>query len=620
MSLESIPPYASTRLIAYLGNKRALLPFLSGVFREVESELPIRSFLDPFAGSGAVSRLARSRGWAVMAADAEEYSKAVNEAWLGVSADELPLLFANDGGLEAVLAGLNELHPQRGNAEPRCPVEPYIARHYGPESTQAADWRRERLFYTRENAVFLDRARCAIEAMRPARASGDLYCGPYATTENAYATTENPPERAATAERAYRAERSVLLGLLVYEAATHANTSGVFKAYHKGFGGHGRDALGRILSPMSLEPPRLWPGKPSEVRRSGAAEFCARRSADLCYLDPPYNQHQYGSNYHLLNTIARWDRAPVDDARTLDGSLLSAAGIPAEWRKSRSEFCSRLTAGAAFRELLASVDARCILLSYNTEGFVPPEELFELLSDRAEVSLRSIDYVKYRGGRQSVARRSRNREILFVARRSEGRGRPADAAVAGRACSDGITGLEPKEPRTELRNLKAQLRLARALGGPFDPKRFQALCGGGSSLSFCRGSRSIELPSFRGLLLEEGYADACADLGAEEAEALASVLEPLLLADNAAACAAAASLMEEGARETRLQALALGWIRKLAHRGYEPDFRVLTARLRAVADADRDRLTRFAESLGEVESLFAARTAERRRYRDPIRS
>jgi adenine-specific DNA-methyltransferase len=232
-----VPAYASTKLIAYLGNKRALLPFLLSVFRELDGELPISSFLDPFAGSGAVSRLARSLGWSVMANDSEEYSRAVNEAWLGVSADELPRLFAEEGGLASALEALNGLHPGRGDEMPPCRVEPYIAAHYAPADTSKPDWRRERLFYTRENAVFLDRARCAVEYMRPRLALGE-------------------------APRAFVAERALLLGLLVYEAATHANTSGVFKAYHKGFGGHGGDALGRILKPMRLEPPILWEGLP----------------------------------------------------------------------------------------------------------------------------------------------------------------------------------------------------------------------------------------------------------------------------------------------------------------------------------------------------------------------
>jgi adenine-specific DNA-methyltransferase len=573
-SAGGVPAYASTRLIAYIGNKRALLPFLLEAFRELEEEAPIERFLDPFAGSGAVSRLARSLGWAVSANDAEEYARAVNEAWLGVSAEELPGLFAAEGGLEAVLAALNRLHPQRGDASPDCPVSPYIARHYAPSSTAAPDWRRERLFYTRENAVFLDRARCAIESLRPAAAGS----------------------------RAREAERAILLALLVYEAATHANTSGVFKACHKGFGGHGRDALGRILSPMSLAPPILWAGPPAEVRSGDAAAFCSGRPAELCYLDPPYNQHQYGSNYHLLNTIARWDRPPVSEERAPDGSLLSAAGIPGSWKASRSAFCSRPAAPAAFRELLAAVDARYILLSYNTEGIVPAEELFDLLSDRAEVSLRSLDYVKYRGGRQSASRRSGNREILFVARRAEGRARGGADRV-------------PSRSLPEFASLKTDLRLARALCGPYDPAGFRALCGGGETLGFRHGALSLALPSYRCLLLEDDSVAAGMGLCRDAKESLAALLEPCILPDNAAACAAAAGLIEEGACDRRLQALALSWLRKLAYRGYEGEFRSLSARLAAAAAADPDRLGGMAESVGELAALFGARLAARRRYR-----
>lgn len=568
---RAVPPYASTRLIAYLGNKRALLPFLLPVFLELEAEERISTFLDPFAGSGAVSRLARSLGWSVLANDAEEYSRAVNEAWLGVSAEELPSLFALEGGLGAVLAGLNALHPQREDESPGCPVEDYIALHYAPARTEAPDWRRERLFYTRENAVFLDRARCAIEALRPAGAW----------------------------DRAAHAERSLLIGLLVYEAATHANTSGVFKAYHKGFGGHGRDALGRILSPMLLEAPLLWEGSPAVVGRGDAAAFCQGRPAELCYLDPPYNQHQYGSNYHLLNTIARWDRLPVSSDREADGSLVSASGIPPGWKESRSAFCSRQSAASAFRALFASIDARCILLSYNTEGFVPPEELVELLSDRAELSLRSLDYVKYRGGRQSSARRLTNREILFIARRREGRGRPTRA-------------LRPAVQ--ELAELGADLRLAKALAGPFDPARFASLCGGGATLRFAGGGASIELPSYRCLLLDEGGRDLAYRLPRAAREELASLLEGALLEDNAAACAAACLLIEAGASEPRIQGLALAWLRKIAHRAYEADFLALLSRLEALALSRPEELARLGRGLADVGSLFETRLAARRRH------
>jgi adenine-specific DNA-methyltransferase len=581
-SVSEVPIYASTKLIAYIGNKRALLPFLLSVFREVDAEIPVRSFLDPFAGSGSVSRLARSLGWSVMANDSEEYSRAVNEAWLGVSADELPRLFREGGGIERAFDELNALHPQREDREPDPPPAPYIAAHYAPASTAEADWRRERLFYTRENAVFLDRARSAVEASRPRAGAGE-------------ARGRDDPAEA----RARVAERALLLGALIYEAATHANTSGVFKACHKGFGGHGRDALGRILSPMRLEAPLLWGGPPSEVARGDATSFCSSRGADLCYLDPPYNQHQYGSNYHLLNTIARWDRAPVDDARAPDGTLLRAAGIPPGWTESRSAFCSRTTASGAFRDLLYAVDARTVLLSYNTEGLVPPEELVELLSDRAEVSLRSLDYVKYRGGRQSASRRSRNREILFVARRKEGLGKPSSVS-------------------SELAALEADVRLAMTLAGAFDPERFWALCSGdaessGPTLRFESGDVIVELRSYRGLVLEEGTEGALSRLGLEGKRALAALLESALLPDNAAACAAAADLIEGGARERRVQELALHWLRKLAHRRYAVEFRALSGRLREAVRHDEEGLHHLAKGLDIVTNLFEARIAASRR-------
>jgi adenine-specific DNA-methyltransferase len=576
--LQEVPAYARTKLIAYIGNKRALLPFLLPVFLELGAEVPVSSFLDPFAGSGAVSRLARCLGWAVAACDTEEYSRAVNAAWLGVSADDLPSLFAAEGGLGVVLASLNDLHPEHGDASPGCPVEPYIARHYAPACTADADWRRERLFYTSENALFLDRARCAIDRLRPPVGGGPAHAG---------------------GSRAREAERAILIGLLVYEAATHANTSGVFKAYHKGFGGHGHDALGRILTPMRLEPPLLWAGAPAEVLREDAASFCAGRTADVCYLDPPYNQHQYGSNYHLLNTVARWDRPPVSEERTADGSLLSAAGIPPSWKDSRSAFCSKPLAAGAFRGLFAAVDARTILLSYNTEGIVPTEELFDLLSDRADVSLRSLDYVKYRGGRQSVSSRVRNREMLFVARRRESPGRSASA--------------HPSAVH-EMDLHKADLRLARALGGPFDPAAFRALCGGAETLTFTSGTVTIELRSYACLLIEDGSGDAAASLDRDGKSALADLLEPALLADNAAACQAAALLIGSGSSDRRLQGLALGWLRKLAHRGYEKEFRALSSRLGTAARADPVRLSRLANGLAKTEALFERRMAGRRRY------
>lgn len=449
-------PYLTRQLIAYIGNKRALLPFLEPVFSELAGRAPVRRFVDPFAGSGAVSRLGKLMGYEVHAADLEHYAWVLNAATLETQAREAygdtahvdsangdssnggapARLFREDGGIDAAFARFHRIGARA--AESGSDVSPprgagsvgsggYIARHYAPARTDTADYRRERVFYTAENARYLDAVREAIELEYP---GWDL-----------------APER--------RREKFLLLAALLYEASRHANTSGVFKAYHKGFGGHGGDALGRIMSPMQLEVPPLVDGPDCTVAEEDATGFLTRTPADIVYLDPPYNSHQYGSNYFMLNTIARWDRPPVADERRADGSLTVKAGIRPDWRRTRSDFCSRSRAPEAFRRLLDAVDARFIVLSYSSDGIVPLEHIMDLLSGRGRVELFATDYTSYRGGRQSIRRATAHVEFALAV----------------------TTGVEPDgAARGNLSRFLLRREVAALLRDSYVPERVRSVC------------------------------------------------------------------------------------------------------------------------------------------------
>ena len=396
-----MPEYLKRQLIAYIGNKRALLPFLAQLLRQlVPAGRAPGVFLDAFAGSGSVARLARTLGFEVHANDWEPYAWVMNRAFLTLTPASAAEAFAPLGGLEPVLARLNAL---------TVPREQFLARWYAPRETERADWRTERLFYTRANALWLDAVREAIDDLCP----------------------QDGPAR------------TLLLALLVYEASVHSNTSGVFKAFHKGFGGHGGDALGRILAKMSLEPPVLWDSpRSASASALDAEKFLRGRSADVVYLDPPYNQHQYGSNYHLLNTVVLGDRF-VPQLK---------AGIRRDWVKTKSAFCSRTTAPAAFASLLEAADARHLVVSYNTEGVVPFEELYALLDRRGRVELAVSDYVTYRGGRQSPDRHTHNLEFALVV----------------------DTGARPRTGnKAAIDRFLAEKRVATLLKGAFDPGRLR---------------------------------------------------------------------------------------------------------------------------------------------------
>lgn len=380
-------PFLTEQIIAYIGNKRRLLGLIHKGIGAVYGSAPPRGlrFLDAFAGSGVVSRLAKVMGFELHINDWEAYAEVLSRGYIGVDRRDIPALFGSEREFRELLTKLNQ-------APPPDPGEQYMARFYAPahRDPEQADFRTERLFYTRENALSIDKIRNGIEALYP-QEKGDS---------------------------AHRRRRDLLTALLLYQAATHTNTSGVFKACHKGFGGHGRDALKRITAPIRLIPPplidrtapiRIYRDDINHLIKSGALP-----SLDIAYLDPPYNQHQYGSNYHILNSVARWDKPEMPLTLDEKGELQEKAGIRHDWVDTRSAYCYRSSAAEAFAGLIDGLDAETILISYSSDGLVPLEQMEEICAEKGRFRLITNEYTRYRGGKQSNNRTNTNIEFLIV--------------------------------------------------------------------------------------------------------------------------------------------------------------------------------------------------------------
>jgi adenine-specific DNA-methyltransferase len=347
------------------------------------------TFFDLFAGSGVISRFAKFLGFKVYSNDWEHFSYVINKAYLEVDKNDLYGMFREYGGISNLIETLNNL------SKP-CEDEQYIAKHYSPSThdIENLDFKKERMFYTRDNGLIIDKIRNRIE---------ELY-----------------PEESVRENREKQREKHLLVALLLYEAATHTNTSGVFKAYHKGFGGHNRDALSRILAPIKIKMPVLISSNvDAEVYKEDANKLVLSNKIcdiefDIVYLDPPYNQHQYGSNYHLLNTISLWDKLPVNNNTDKHGYLSEKAAIRKDWTKTRSDYCYREKASDAFDSLIGNIKSRYILISYSTEGIIPFEQMRRICSKKGKLDLVTDEYIKYRGGKQSIGRLNRNIEFVMI--------------------------------------------------------------------------------------------------------------------------------------------------------------------------------------------------------------
>ena len=124
---------------------------------------------------------------------------------------------------------------------------------------------------------------------------------------------------------------------------------------------------------------------------------------DLVYVDPPYNQHPYGSNYFMLNLLVAYEE-PAEISRV--------SGIPGTWR--RSQYNVRSKALSSLRDLLDRLDTRFLLVSYNDEGFIPIHEMRPLLEAHGRVEERRLAYSAFRGSRNFRNRSTHVTEHLFL--------------------------------------------------------------------------------------------------------------------------------------------------------------------------------------------------------------
>ncbi len=354
--------YLSRQLITYLGNKRALLDEIDGLVCDVRDALGGRRLAcaDLFSGSGVVARLLKRHCHTLYVNDLEGYSALINRCYLTNLAD-----FPEKAYERAFLQAQKALE---------SPVEGILCKNYAPADDEKIRLG-ERVFYTRQNARIIDTLRAFIDTLEPAL-------------------------------------QPFFLAPLLSEASIHNNTAGVFKGFYKDsatglgkFGGNGENALHRILGAVTLQKPVLSDfACDSCIFRREAGELAAELPPlDLVYLDPPYNQHPYGSNYFMLNVIAE---------NRLSGPLSRVSGIPQGW--NRSDYNKQSQALPALTELVARLNARFLLISYNSEGFITPEQMEALLSRHGVVRRVDIPYNAYRASRNLAGRPLHVREHLFL--------------------------------------------------------------------------------------------------------------------------------------------------------------------------------------------------------------
>ena len=364
-NFDENPEFLTTQIITYLGNKRRLLEHIEKEILLIAEKLNCQKLVcaDLFSGSGIVARMLKKYSSNLIVNDLENYSAVINGCYL-INKKDFPV---------------REYSALKSKIEELCSIEKIpgiISQNYAPQNDKDIQ-KGERVFYTRQNALLIDTYRRLIDDV----------------------VKEEPLKK-------------FFLAPLITEASIHVNTSGVFKGFYKDkntgigcFGASGKNALPRIFGKTELKTPVFSNFESGlEIFQKDAVVLSKElKNLDITYLDPPYNQHPYGSNYFMLNLILK---------NKLDANISKVSGIVQNW--NRSVFNKPYAALSSMEEIISGISSKYVIISYNSEGFISFDQMSGMLKKYGNLKTVEIKYNTFRGSRNLKNRDIHVREYLFV--------------------------------------------------------------------------------------------------------------------------------------------------------------------------------------------------------------
>lgn len=312
----------------YIGSKLSLLSFLQDTIQEVTGYKKGDKYIfgDLFAGTGIVGSSFKNNGCTVISNDIQHYSYILNKHYIG-----------NNSPIDtSIHKYLNSLDGVNG----------FIFNNFCAGSGS------ERNYFTDYNGKKCDAIRQKIQEL--------------------FETKEMDKN-----------QYHYFLASLINSIDKYANTASVYGAFLK----HVKNSAAKEFQLELL--PVIDGCKDGVVYNKDVNNLIRKISGDVLYLDPPYNARQYCSNYHVLETISRYDN-PVLSGKT---------GLRAH-SDQKSAFCSKKTVSSVFEDLIKNANFKYTFLSYNNEGLMDLDTIKSIMSNYGEYRVFTIDYRRFKADKE----------------------------------------------------------------------------------------------------------------------------------------------------------------------------------------------------------------------------
>lgn len=324
----------------YIGSKSKLSDFIKQSVHSVAGEnLSDITFCDLFAGTGIVGKIFKTEVKKVISNDIEYYSFVLNRNYIG---NHTPFEY------EYLINYLNNLNGVKG----------FVFEEYSENGKS------QRKYFSEYNGKKIDAIRQKIEEWR-----NEKYI-----SENQY---------------------YFLLASLLESADKVANTASVYGAFLK-------QIKKSAQKEMKIEPAIFEINDQiHNVFNCDGNQLIKTICGDILYLDPPYNARQYGANYHLLNTIAKYD-------------IFIPKGKTGLRNYEKSTFCSKNLVSKSFEELIKNAKFKYIFLSYNNEGLMKASEIKSIMSKHGKYDVVTTRYQRFKADKEENRNHKANATIEYL--------------------------------------------------------------------------------------------------------------------------------------------------------------------------------------------------------------
>lgn len=347
----------------FIGNKANIVERIYSLMKD--NNVKGNSIFDFFAGTTSVGRFFKSNNYKVYSSDLLYFSYILQRAYIEnnykvnfeniINTLNLKSSSLFNYPLLIVLEYLNQLQS----------IEGFIFNNYTQEGTFNLDI--PRMYFSSENGKKIDSIRLTIEEW---------------FTSGLISETEY----------------FILLACLIETVPFYSNISGVYAAFQKKWDP-------RAIKKLELRPIEiLINNQKNKSFNYNSTELLNKVEADIFYLDPPYNQRQYAPNYHILETIAKYDNPKIK----------GVAGLR-EYSNQKSKFCNKYSGLEELNIVCNKGQFKYLVMSYNSEGIMPKREILEVMSQYGNVKIEEFDYLRYKSNSNGESKNKKFiKEQLYI--------------------------------------------------------------------------------------------------------------------------------------------------------------------------------------------------------------